>query len=61
LLQFGHQRVDALRGTCHRAVDALRRQQHAAFQPEVHADRAQRLAQLPEIRQRGKLVEGGNL
>ena len=44
-----------------RAVDALMRQQHAALQPEAGADRAQRLAQLPEIRQRGELVEGGDL
>ncbi len=44
-----------------RAVDALMRQQHAAFQLEFGADRPQRLAQLPEIRQRGELIEGGDL
>ena len=44
-----------------RAVDALMGQQHAAFQPELGAERPQRLAQLPEIRQRGELIEGGDV
>jgi hypothetical protein len=61
VLQLRDQRVDALGGPRHRAVDALMRQQHAALQAEVRAERAQRLAQLPEIRQRGELIEGGDL
>jgi len=44
-----------------RAVDALMRQQHAAFQFQRCANGAQRLAQLAEIGQRNKLIEGGNL
>ncbi len=43
------------------AIDALGGQEHAALQPEIAAHRVQRLAQLPEVRQRGKLIEGGNL
>ena len=44
-----------------RAVDALMGQKHAALQSEAGAKRAQRLAQFPEIRQRGELIEGGDL
>ena len=60
-LQLLDQRVDGRRLAGKGAVDALMRQQHAALQPKAGADRAQRLAQLPEIRQRGELVEGGDL
>src|SRR5256886_10453492 len=59
--QFMNQCVDRLRAARKRAVDAFMGQQHAALQPEIGADRAQRLAQLPEIRQRGELIEGGDL
>ena len=61
MLQFADERVDGFFAARDRAVDALMRQQHAAFQPEAGADRAQRLPQLAEIRQRGKLIEGGDL
>ena len=61
MLQLPDERVDALVAARNRAVDALMRQQHAALQPEAGSKRAQRLAQLPEVRQRGELVEGGDL
>ena len=61
VLQLADERVDALIAARNRAVDALMRQQHAALQPEAGGKRAQRLAQLPEIRQRGELIEGGDL
>ena len=60
-LQFFNQRGNSLGAAGKRAVDAFVGQQHAALQPEFGADRAQRLAQLPEIRQRGELIEGGDL
>ena len=53
--------VDGLRASRQRAVDAFMGQQHAAFQPELGAKRPQRLAQIAEIRQRGELIEGGDL
>src|SRR5712691_3677031 len=59
-LQFLNQRGNSLGAAGKRAVDAFVGQQHAALQPEFGADRAQRLAQLPEIRQRGELIEGGD-
>ena len=45
----------------HRAVDALMGQQHAALDPKPYRECAQRLAQLPEVRQGGELVEGSDL
>ena len=59
--QLFEQRGDAVGGACERAVDALMRQQHAAFQPKAGADRGKRLAQLAKIRQGGELIEGGDL
>ena len=59
-LQFFNQCGNCLGAAGKRAVDAFMGQQHAALQPEFGADRAQRLAQLPEIRQRGELIEGGD-
>ena len=38
LLQFADERGDAFIASRHRAVDALMRQQHAAFQPEAGAN-----------------------
>ena len=60
-LQFPDKRINGLVVTCRRAIDALMCQQHAALEPEAGANRAQRLAQPPEIRQRGELIEGGDL
>ncbi len=50
----------AVGGPGQRAVDALLGEQHAALQIERRADRAQGLAQLPEVRQCGELIEGGD-
>src|SRR5258706_393338 len=50
-----------LRAARERAVDAFIGQQHAALQLQIGADRAQRLAQLPEMRQCGELIESGDL
>src|SRR5262249_11279306 len=56
-----HQRIDAVIAPRDGAIDPLSRKQNAALEAETMAKGAQRLAQLPEIRQRGELVEGGNL
>ena len=61
MLQLANECVDALAAARNRAVDALMRQQHAALQSDARGKRAQRLAQLPEVRQRGELIEGGDL
>jgi hypothetical protein len=59
-ISFFNQRGNSLGAAGKRAVDTFVGQQHAALQPELGADRAQRLAQLLEIRQRGELIEGGD-
>src|SRR6187431_1956302 len=61
VLQLVDERVDRLVAARNRAIDALMRQQHAALQSERRAERTQRLAQLPEVRQRSELIEGGDL
>ncbi len=53
--------IDGPRLARNRAIDPFMGQQHAAFQGEVAAQCPQRFAQLPEVRQGGKLVKGGNL
>ena len=58
--QLLDQRADAVRRPGQRAVDAFMRQQHAAFQLKVSADRPQRPAQFAEIRQGCELIEGGD-
>ena len=61
VLQLPDERVDTLIAARNGAVDAFMRQQHTALDPKAGRKRAQRLAQLPEVRQRGELVEGGDL
>src|SRR5450755_2649308 len=59
-LQFLNQCGNRLGLARQRAVDAFMGQQHAAIQLQSGADRAQRLAQLPEIWQRGELIESSD-
>ncbi len=54
--QFGDGALAARDG----AVDALMRQQHAAFQLQASAKRPQRLPELAEVGQGCKLVKSGN-
>src|SRR6267154_872568 len=61
LLELRDQRGNAFTVARQRAVNALVRQQHTALQSKANANRAQRLAQLAKIGQRGELIEGGNL
>src|SRR5450755_1504398 len=59
--QFIDQCGNRLRAACERPINALLGQQHAALQLQTGANRAQRFAQLPEIRQVGELIESGDL
>ena len=61
VLQLADEGVDGFVAARNGAVDPLMRQQHTALDPKAGRKRAQRLAQLPEVRQRGELVEGGDL
>ncbi len=59
--QFAGQFGDGRGLAGQRTVDAFPGQQHAALQSKAGAKRAQRLAQFPEIGQRGELIESGDL
>ena len=61
VLQLADEGVDGFIAARNGAVDPFMRQQHAALDPKAGRKRAQRLAQLPKIRQCGELVEGGDL
>src|SRR5688500_4094212 len=60
IAQLADQAADSRFASCDRAVDALMRQQHAAFQLETSANRPQRLPELAEVRQGCKLVASGD-
>ena len=61
MLQLSDERVDTLIAARNGAVNPFMRQQHTALDPKAGRKRAQRLAQSPEVRQCGELVEGGDL